>query len=349
MSGANIYLGQQDSKASFGDRIAPMGRISFGKWITPWFGARIGVAGYMLKGFSETPIGYNVHKTMDKNGLYSQKWSAISPQVDMMINLSNLFSHYNPKRVYEPILYVGIGGMIALESGSNSCLSGSLGLINKFRVSDAVNLTLNLESSMINNDFDGKIGTYGDGLLGVTLGVTYKFKTREFRRAGVVYREKVVYDNDAVNELREKVSLAKEQLTVTEDQLSTANRKIAELEIAKQVQPESKNELPKLTIYFSADSWSVSKRDQALLKGLALEMSANKTTKYLICGYADDKTGTLNVNQALREKRAQEVINILVKRFGVNAAQLVKETNASKLSSDGYYAFDRAVTIQEEK
>lgn len=43
---------------------------------------------------------------------------------------------------------------------------------------------------------------------------------------------------------------------------------------------------------------------------------------YQVTGYADKATGTAAYNQKLSEKRAQNVADALVKKFGVNASQL---------------------------
>ena len=73
-------------------------------------------------------------------------------------------------------------------------------------------------------------------------------------------------------------------------------------------------------------------------------MKKNPDSKYEICGYTDSKTGTPEYNSALREKRANNVINTLI-RLGVNKDQLVKKTSDQTLNQFGAYALDRAVTI----
>ena len=101
---------------------------------------------------------------------------------------------------------------------------------------------------------------------------------------------------------------------------------------------------PQLIIYYTADSYSIKDKDMILLKALAKEMKKNPDSKYEICGYTDSKTGTPEYNSALREKRANNVINTLI-RLGVDKDQLVKKTSDQTLNQFGAYALDRAVTI----
>ena len=58
------------------------------------------------------------------------------------------------------------------------------------------------------------------------------------------------------------------------------------------------------------------------LKGYADIIKNNPGKVYQVTGYADKATGTAAYNQKLSEKRAQNVADALVKKFGVNASQL---------------------------
>ena len=58
------------------------------------------------------------------------------------------------------------------------------GIINRFRLSNAVDLNLELSATGLEGKFDGEHGGKPDydGILGATLGVTYYFPTRGFQR-----------------------------------------------------------------------------------------------------------------------------------------------------------------------
>lgn len=51
--GAQIYFGDHDKQAKFGDRLAPALNISVGKWFTPAVGARIAYNGLSMRGATQ--------------------------------------------------------------------------------------------------------------------------------------------------------------------------------------------------------------------------------------------------------------------------------------------------------
>ncbi|MDE6041202.1 MAG: hypothetical protein K2F99_06440, partial [Muribaculaceae bacterium] len=70
----------------------------------------------------------------------------------------------------------------------------------------------------------------------------------------------------------------------------------------------------------------------------------------VLTGWADNYTGTDNINMRLRKNRADNVQKVLV-RNGVPASQLTVTTNNGNLNDLGIkcVALDRAVTIDEAK
>ena len=174
------------------------------------------------------------------------------------------------------------------------------------------------------------------------LSATYRFKTRKF----VPYQPKYIKDTKAANEWKAKYDAANNKagrLQAENNDLKEAlkNAKNTKTPVKEVVKEPVK---PQLIIYYTADSYSIKDKDMILLKALAKEMKKNPDSKYEICGYTDSKTGTPEYNSALREKRANNVINTLI-RLGVDKDQLVKKTSDQTLNQFGAYALDRAVTI----
>ena len=175
--GGNVYLGQNNKSMDFADRIGWTGNIAFGKWVVPWLGVRLEIDAWKLKGASFLESGKYV--IGEKAGYYKQQWYAGSPHVDAMFNMGSLFGGYSPKRIYEPVIYAGVG-FITDKSFDNISQSTHFGLINKFYLSYHWDLNLNAQFVWMNNDFDGKTGSRGDIIGGVTLGLTYKFKKQGY-------------------------------------------------------------------------------------------------------------------------------------------------------------------------
>ena len=83
---------------------------------------------WKLKGASSLKSGKYV--IGEKAGYYKQQWYAGSPHVDAMFNMGSLFGGYSPKRIYEPVIYAGVG-FITDKNFDNISQSTHFGLINK--------------------------------------------------------------------------------------------------------------------------------------------------------------------------------------------------------------------------
>ena len=339
---ANAYFGQNDSKLDFGKRITPGFTVSAGKWMTPWLGVQLGLDGMQLKGAApRAGMTYVQNDELLSNGYYKQKWFAFMPHADLMVNMANLFGKYKENRVYNPIITGGLG-FIADSKGANYSQAVQFAFINKFRVSKAWDINLDIKGAWVGNDFDAEGGSRGDGLFSVGLSATYRFKTRKF----VPYQPKYIKDTKAADDWKAKYDAANNKA----NRLQSENSDLKEaLKNAKKTAAPVKEVVkepakPQLTIYYTADSYSIKNSDIILLRALAKEMKNNPDSKYEICGYTDSKTGTPEYNASLREKRADNIVNTLI-RLGVNKDQLIKKTSDQTLNQFGAYALDRAVTI----
>ena len=117
--------------------------------------------------------------------------------------MANLFGKYKENRVYNPII-TGGAGFIADSKGGNYSQAVQFAFINKFRVSKAWDINLDIKGAWIGNDFDAEGGSRGDGLFSVGLSATYRFKTRKF----VPYQPKYIKDTKAANEWKAKYDAA---------------------------------------------------------------------------------------------------------------------------------------------
>lgn len=341
---AATYLGQNDCKLDFGKRISPGFTVSAGKWMTPWLGVQLGLDGMQLKGASDLErTSYVQNNGLLSNGYYKQQWFSFMPHADLMVNMANLFGKYKENRIYSPII-TGGAGFIADSKGGNYSQAVQFAFINKFRVSKAWDINLDIKGAWVGNDFDAEGGSRGDGLFSVGVSATYRFKTRKF----VPYQPKYIKDTKAADNWKAKYDAAKNKANRLKaenkdlkEALKNANAKAATAPVKEVVNEPAK---PQLIIYYTADSYSIKGKDMILLRALAKEMKKDSNSKYEICGYADNKTGTPAYNASLREKRAEAVINTLVS-LGVNKDQLIKKTSDKPLNQFDAYALDRAVTI----
>lgn len=186
--GAQVLYGNNDHIGKFRDRVAPTFNVSVGKWVTPGFGLRLQYSGLQAKGFTTSETANYVVGGPREDGSYKQRWDYMNLHGDLMINLNALFGGYNPNRVYEIIPYIGAGWAHAYSRPHTNSATFNAGIINRFRLSNAVDLNLELSATGLEGKFDGEHGGRPDydGILGATLGVTYYFPTRVLcRQVGI--------------------------------------------------------------------------------------------------------------------------------------------------------------------
>ena len=183
--GVQIYFGDHDRQVSFGDRIAPALDINVGKWFTPVVGVRLGYNGLSIKGATRWGQAHSTGVPVDGwgEGLYKSKFGYYNIHVDAMFNISNFIGGYKATRFYNCNPYVGVGVIHATESPKETSITGHLGILNSFRLCDALDLNVDLRGTIMSDHFDGEPGgRSGEGRLSATIGLTYKFNPRGWNR-----------------------------------------------------------------------------------------------------------------------------------------------------------------------
>lgn len=350
--GVDMYFSHHDVHRNFADRFAPAAGLYVGKWFSPIFGGRIGVDFLSLKGLgTEGSTAILLDEPM-VGDYYKTRQNEIGPAFDLMVNLTNWWCGYKPGRIYNATLYAGAGGYWTLgkqykangesdgwHNTHDRVLTFRAGLINSFNVSKQVQLFLDLRASAI----DGIRDTYDDGenrtylAVQAYLGVTYLFKDREWHAPVVP----VCPEPENCDALRARLSAADARIADLEAQLRDClNRPVETVEV---------NKAPLATIYYPINVYRLSRSDNNVLEAVAEVMKANPDSHYTLTGWADNYTGTDEINIRLRHNRVNGVQKKLVK-CGVPESQLTATTNNGNLCDLGekYVALDRAVTIEED-
>jgi outer membrane protein OmpA-like peptidoglycan-associated protein len=329
-AGPQVFFGDHDNRAPFGDRISPAVDLAVGKWFTPVVGFRAMYSGLYAKGATKWEnTGYsNSYGTGEAiadpaHGLQGQKFYMGNVHVDALFNLNNLFAGYNPKRVWHCSVYAGMGWAWVYDKKSDAGeFAANIGVLNTFRLCDALDLNVDVRGMLAKDGFDDEIGgSQGEGNLSLTVGLTYKFKQRGWNRAKTVYRT----DYGPLDELRQQVS-----------KLSDENE-----QLRKHRCPEPKEvkefAASNVSVFFNINSSVIaSKKDLVNVKEMAEYAKANDKVM-VVTGYADSNTGSADYNQKLSEKRAKTVVEQLVK-MGVdrNKIEVVAKGGVDTLSPISY-------------
>lgn len=313
--GVNLYFGDHDKQVKFGKRLAPAVDVAIGKWFTPGIGVRFAYSGLSVKGATQTGIHSTGEEVPGKGGygywLTKQKFNFFNFHLDAMFNVSNLLFGYNPNRVYSLSPYVGLGVMKTNDTPKATEIAGHFGLLNSFRLCDALDLNLDIRGTLVSDAFDGEnSGRGGEGMLTATVGLTYKFKKRGWDKAKTVVR----IDNRAINALRQQLADAEAENDRLKRALAEGNR-----EKAKEIVTKASANL----VTFQIGKATLSNEARANLGMMAEAIkSGDKSVVYTITGYADAGTGSKRINERLSKRRAEAVFNCLVKEFGVSESQL---------------------------
>ncbi len=348
--GANIYFSHKSIHRDLSDRFSPAASIYAGKWFSPVFGARAGVTWMQLKGLADGPDFMGTLKyDYRPDGFYKQRTQEIGPVFDLMVNLTNWWCGYKPNRVYNASVYVGAGALwtISHQDGSwknahNILLNLRAGLINTFNVSKQVALSLDIRWTGIDGLQNVSARNWNEkySYLSAFIGVTYKFKNREWNAPVVpVYPEP-----ENCEPIRARLAAANERI----DELERALRDC----LNRPVETTVVNEGPLATVYYTIGVSRLSRENQRVVKAVAAQMNSDKyaNTNFVLTGWADNYTGTEAINARLRAKRAEGVKDLLV-RSGVDASRLsVAENSGNRMGEgDQFVALDRAVTIEEAR
>ena len=306
--GALIFFGDHNMQMKFGDRLSPALDIGFGKWFTPGIGVRFMYSGLTIKGATQNG-SHSTGKVYDASQwLDEQKFDFMNIHGDVLFNASNLLCGYNEKRFWSVTPYVGLGWILTWETPRARNFNASIGLINSFRLSSAFDLNLDVRGTATKDEFDGERGgRKEEGLLSVTVGVTYKFPRRTWGRSTV---KTITFSDEELRLMREQLNnRLKNELVETSNKVT---ERVVETNILS---------APYL-VTFQISRYALSNEARVNIGFQAKIMKENKNAVYTIIGYADKGTGTKEFNQFLSKSRAEAVYNCLVNEFGVPASQL---------------------------
>lgn len=312
--GALMYFGDHNKQMSFGDRWSPALDFAVGKWFTPGIGVRVMYSGLSIKGATQNG-SHSTGKVYDASQwLEEQKFNFMNIHGDVMFNVSNMLCGYNEKRLWSVSPYIGVGWIVTWETPRARNFNASLGLINTFRLSSAFDLNLDVRGTATKDEFDGEIGERKEeGLLSVTLGITYKFPRRTWGRSTV---KTITFSDEELRLMREQLNAMNAENNRLKDELVEASNKAPERVVETNILAA-----PYL-VTFKISKSLLSNEARVNLGFQAKLMKENKDAVYTIIGYCDKGTGTKEFNLRLSKARAEAVYNCLVQEFGVPASQL---------------------------
>lgn len=304
--------------------------LSVGKWATPVFGMR-------LKG------GFNWFTQVNgEAGWMNPTYKAYTLNFEPMVNLTNLFGGYKP-RCWEFSVYGGAGILHHTTDNSMAAILVA-GAMNTWNITKRFHLNLDVYGRVGERDMDGIKYFTKDG---------NRISRRDLHlgfSAGVgVNLGKVGWDNapdmDAI------LANHKNQLAALGGTIAGLEAENADLKNKLANAPKGGTQTKVVTefastavsVFFNLNqSVFASKKDLIDVKLMAEYAKANNKT-LVVAGYADSKTGSPAYNQKLSERRAQAVVEELVK-YGVdrNKIEVVGQGGVADLNP---YTYNRRAVV----
>lgn len=332
------------------------GSLSLGKWITHNIGLRLSYDVNQGKSFingyypgKQYSFLYEETPTPDANGYYKTHFMYHNLHGDVLISpIDMITGYYNPKRVYTPVLFAGMGlacvsehifvtqSLLQKGAGHNFEFDFVGGLINNFRLSNSLDLNLTFDWSIQEYHIDSWYNECadprpkrGDCNYSAQLGLTWYLGGRIYELP-YNYEKEMQEMSDRIKEL-ENIEITPEVIHDT---------------VIQFINTETEGEIVSfpLSIFFNKDSYQLmSKRDLVNLREIA-NVALEKGWKIRLRGSCDSATATPAYNQRLSENRCLK-IKLELMDMGVPEDQMilvpvggVKELDPTE--------FDRRVLIE---
>jgi len=329
--------------------------LNVGKWWTPAVGMRIGWHGLA-----------NEPRIVEQFDATSRPHVAFNYfHGDFLWNISNSIGGYKETRFWDFIPYVSAGGLVVGngEGGiknafKNKELAVGAGLINELRLSDRVNLNIELGAIASRaGAFNAKEAeNIWIGFPTATLGLSFNLGKTNFDRHTSITPVviPVPFTTEQYNALKDKVAALEKENAELKDKIAALEDELAPYknlvdgqtylyENGKFTAVDVTAANP-VSVYFDCGSAKLSDREKAHLEYFT-NSAVNGDTKLVVNGYADKQTGSAKRNQQLSEQRVKTVVDALVKA-GANEDNIETAAHGSSVQPFEGAAKNRVVTIE---
>ena len=298
--------------------------LRIGRWFTPVFGLA-----------AEGNVYFNDHC---KHYMPQSKTLARYMNVGLIgtVNLSNWFAGYKGEpRLFEvvPVFGFGWGHTFGTAAGDNekelNALTSKAGIDFTFNLGKAKAWQVYVEPSMnwsLNGyGYEGVAYDINQSAFQLNAGIVYKFKNSNGSHNFTIAQ---LRDQNEIDGLNSQINSLRGDLNDKDAQLSAKDKQIKDLQNAldecnkkpKYVKPATATNLQP-TVLFRQGKAVVDKSQMPNIELIAQYMKNHEDAKVEIKGYASPE-GNKEFNQALSEKRAEAVKNVLVKKYKIAADRL---------------------------
>lgn len=293
--------------------------LRIGRWFTPVFGLA-----------AEGNVYFNDHC---KHFMPQSKTVARYMNVGLIgtVNLSNWFAGYQGEpRLFEvvPVFGFGWGHTFGTDENCNA-LTSKAGIDFTFNLGKSKAWQVYVEPSMnwsLNGyGYEGVAYNINQSAFQLNAGIVYKFKNSNGSHNFTIAQ---LRDQNEIDGLNSQINSLRGDLNDKDAQLSAKDKQIKDLQNAlDECNKKPKYEKPATatnlqpTVLFRQSKAVVDKSQMPNIELIAQYMKNHPEAKVEIKGYASPE-GNKEFNQALSQKRADAVKNVLVKKYKIAADRL---------------------------
>ena len=363
--GNNFLNPNQGSYFSLPDNSGLIGRLSLGYNFTRTIGLR-GMVGFAQHYWPD------VLRTNPDGSFIVESFGSQNLTADVMVNLSNWWDGYNPKRLIDVSIFAG--GGVGHRNKANFTTDwitgiGRVGIQGDIRLTDRLDLNLLGELNLVGDNYnDYVVSVPVDIYSAVTVGLTYRLKEK--------IKEQAAATPAVVPEIIPKTDLAEKPVTAEPSTAPTTEPVVEPEQLAKQetkpVQPTEVVPVPTVepsrqilqttelwvNIFYTINKTDIIKpRQKEQIAKVVDYLARNPEAKITVSGYADRGTGTASINNYVSKKRAENVTEMLKTIYAIPAdriqtvwygsrRQLFKQNDMNRLTtvnSEGALPFKKSV------
>ena len=359
--GPHLYYGDNDWKVEKKREMItfPAIDVYLTKWVSPSFGIGFGVTTARFKGLYQAREQIWGPSSLGANFQTPERYTRADPKYDYMdlsyqrgwftnvygifhVDWGNVIGGYDPDRFFTVDSYIGGGLIMGFDKNNRNKLipsaTGNIGFINKFRLTDNIQLMLNIRGALVADDYDGElyvqeptrahwdINNRMDGNAGITVGLSITIgKERDRWRTASRVSQVYYADPARTKKVTEEIIYTGTPLPDRTDRTNEAN--LAAAAQAAKTDTVLVSNIPEVWFHinFIVDRWDLLTRELVNLHAVADLIKSTPDVRYLICGYADKQTATPEHNMMLSENRSKAVYDALINMFGVDPKQLVRD------------------------
>lgn len=300
-----VHGGMQTTFTNYqqGKLITPLYGVSFGAHFNPVVGARLHVSGIQNKGGLK-----DIDKTYD--------YKYVNTDVDLMLNLLNMFSKNNQDRIFNLYLLAGVGLNYAWDNDDFTALTANqkatyplaweddrlshnirAGLMFDFNIAKHFGVNVEVAANNLSDRYNSKTNNKDDWSLNASVGLVYKFGFKK-----KTAKAPVVVAPPVAEEWATRVD------TIWYDDITYKDVAVEE-KMVSNIQYEIRMSEPE---------------PASKVQAIVAFVKKHKNCKIHVVAYADKGTGTPKLNMKYSKERAEKVVAALIEA-GIDKKAITSE------------------------